>query len=475
MLWLLPLVVSLSGCLRLPRHPDELPATETAPAVKDAATTLLSTRTPAPAYTPTVTPLPHYMTIQPEDLVGLNLVVWHAQRDAVRETLEEFTAQFNEENPYGLTVSLHADVSEDEMDAGLLAQPANSHFPQIIIAESPRLKKWQSQDLPMVMLKNYMDHPRWGFAAQQIEPVLSSMLAQEFWQGNLTTLPLWHNPDLLVYNNAFGQILGFREAPESLEALETQICAAWKFIREDDDPSNDGTGGWILNRSAGSLISWLLSRNGEQLDLSVFPEGAFGEQFVETLSWLRGLFDQGCVWQSRLSDPYDYFSGHSALVYSGSFADIKAQRNSFSREEQNKLDDWMLIPYPAAEEEGASTRPLVFSNAVSAGIFTGSAEEQMASWVFLSWLMGEERAASLALKADAWPVQESDKVDLLFKMEGDPKIYPTLKWRANIFSGGLPAAWRLPGWCFRMDMRSPSALVRLRKKFRSSGSKFIQH
>ncbi len=128
----------------------------------------------------------------------------------------------------------------------------------------------------------------------------------------------------------------------------------------------------------------------------------------------RSLF-KGCIRQSRVSEPYDYFAQRYALLYSGSFSDIQLQRRAFADNESTGSDEWEVIPYPRMTDNGKLREPQIYSSAVSVGIFTATAEEQFASWLFLSWLMKDENLIELALTAEGWPVQDSPEVNRAFK------------------------------------------------------------
>ena len=425
-----------------------VPASEKTQTLTDSVKPIQSTASIIPTlfFTPTIHPttsstsLPQHVNLGLEDVAGMTIRVWHAQQNETKSKLEELVNQFNSENEYGFSVSLHNELSDSILNDVLMTPPPANEFPNIVIAGSPWLKSWQAAKFPMVMLQTYIDHPTYGFEAQGIPPVMDSMLSQEYYRGNLTALPLWHLPEFLFYNDTFGQILGFSTPPANRDDFTEQICAALAAVNSDSDPDNDGTGGWILTSSPGAVISWMMTTAPQKADFSNFPEEKDRDLFTETVTWLRALFDQGCVWQSRLSEPFDYFANHNALLYSGTFADIPFQRRAFENADSNRLDDWTLIPYPLNNSDNENSS-VIFSTAVSAGIFTGTAEEQFASWLFLSWLMKPENLTELALAANAWPVQDTPEITKMVKEKADSKIYASLKWRTAIQPSPLPADW----------------------------------
>ncbi len=426
----------LASCSAPAVTPTTEVLTETVPTQTAPAPTKTATALPTAA----ATAVPHHVDLDPQAIEGMTVRVWHAQRNETKALLEKLVQQFNQENDYGLTVSLHHELSDTIMNDVLLSPPAKDDFPHLVIADSAWIKAWQTAGYLMTLLQPYIDHPETGLKVQGVPEVMPQMLAQEQFNGNLTALPLWHHPHLLYYNNAFGQTLGYANPPANLTDFTKQACDALASVNQDSDPDNDGTGGWIVTNQAGALMSWLMAFDPGKSDYSNFPADSDRDLFINTLNWLRDLYDQGCIWQSRLPEPYYYFTSHNALFYSGTLSEIPIQEQSFNSSATNALDDWQLIPYPASSAE-TDPDPWVFSTGVSAGIFTDTAEEQFAAWVFLSWLMQPENLAALSLSAQAWPVQDTEEIDHFYRENASAELIKTLPYRKFIHPSSLPADW----------------------------------
>ena len=390
--------------------------------------------TPIPAVTllPTNTPFPPHLDLSAEEITGMEIQIWHGQRDKIKKELEYLAAKFNDENEYGLKVFLTAELSDIDLNQQVVENAFSGSLPNMIISDSFWLRQWQSEKIPLVNLEDYMNHPAWGFAAKAITPIMDPMLSQDRFNGLLIGLPLWHNPAWLFYNKTWAQELGFSNPPVTMDDFSQQSCAARDALNKDADPENNGTGGWILSANEKTLMSWLLNRKAADSSLENYPQTTESEPFIAVSQWLRDLYNQGCIWQSRLSEPYDYFSDHMALFYSGSFSDIQLQRMSFRNHTVNQEDEWELIPYPRVTDHGNIRNPQLYSTGVSIGIFTATAKEQFACWLFLSWLLKDENINELAMAADGWPVQESDAVDQYYKENANSKIFQSLEFRKYI-------------------------------------------
>lgn len=419
------------------------PETFPTPTLTATASDIPNTLEPSVTPTPTETPLPPHLGLSPQDVEGIEIQVWHGQRDEVKKELEFLTAKFNDENEYGIKVSLSAELSDLQLNDSILENAAGGELPDIVISDSHWLRLWQAEKIPLTNLQDYVDHPDYGFDALGITPVMDPMLAQEKYNGSLIGLPLWHNPALLFYNRTWAQNLGFSNPPETMNDFSEQICAAMDALNNDADIDNNGTGGWILSTKTETLMSWIVNTAAANSNLDNFPHQAGSDTFLEISNWLRDLFDKGCVWQSRVSEPYDYFAQRYALLYSGSFSDIQLQRRAFADNESTGSDEWEVIPYPRMTDNGKLREPQIYSSAVSVGIFTATAEEQFASWLFLSWLMKDENLIELALTAEGWPVQDSPEVNRAFKENANSKIYQSLNLRKYIRPLQLSTDWNI--------------------------------
>ncbi|MHC1772050.1 MAG: ABC transporter substrate-binding protein [Flexilinea sp.] len=419
------------------------PETFLTPTFTATATDIPNTLEPSVTPTSTETPLPPYLGLTPKDVDGIEIHVWHGQRDEVKKELEFLTAKFNDENKYGIKVYLSAELSDIQLNDRILENSTGGELPDMVISDSHWLRLWQTEKIPLTNLEDYIGHPIYGFDALDISPVMDLMLAQEKYNGIQIGLPLWHNPALLFYNTTWAKNLGFSNPPVTMNDFSEQICAAMDALNKDEDVDNNGTGGWILSTTTETLMSWLVNTAGVGSSLENFPQNTESDTFLEISNWLRDLFDKGCVWQSRVSEPYDYFAQRYALLYSGSFSDIQLQRRAFTDSKSTGSDDWEVIAYPRMLDNGKLREPQIYSSAVSVGIFTATAEEQFASWLFLSWLMKDENLIELALTAEGWPVQDSQEVDRAFKENANSKIYQSLNLRKYIRPLQLSADWNI--------------------------------
>ena len=109
------------------------------------------------------------------------------------------------------------------------------------------------------------------------------------------------------------------------------------------------------------------------------------------------MLDEGCAWRSRLPEPYEYFANRQALIFSGDMQDILEQAKA-DKKFLNQ-DEWSLIPFPSNEDKQS-----LVVNGISYAMLDSSAEEQLASWLFMRWLTLPQNHARVVQASGTMPV-----------------------------------------------------------------------
>jgi multiple sugar transport system substrate-binding protein/sn-glycerol 3-phosphate transport system substrate-binding protein len=168
-------------------------------------------------------------------------------------------------------------------------------------------------------------------------------------------------------------------------------------MREDNDTSNDGLGGWIINFDALTTLSWLYVFGSDPAAMDAIQFSS--TESVTALEQLLQLMNDSCGWLSRLPDAQDYFSNRQALFYSGSMEDLLRQERNNERLESE--DDWVVLPYPRGKES-----PILLAEGLDYGITRSTDEKQLAAWLFVRWLAAPEQQAWILRKAGTLPLGE---------------------------------------------------------------------
>lgn len=401
------------------------------------ATPALPSPTPTLSPTPTETPVPEYLSVEPETLNGENIVLRYSLDGKVQETLTNLVSRFNEENTFGITVRAVPAYSLEAL-ASFISNEASEQT-DLVIAGSAWLRS-QNSSGAFSGLSDFINAPELSFENSSVSPIMPVMLAEEDQDGEYFALPLWAEPAFLFYNKTWAIELGFEDTPTDLAGFAEQACAAGKASYSEKEQGKHGTGGWIISSDPEDVMSWLLIFAQDDQTPGGILRSENGDVFSDTAAWLRNLYDNGCAWNSRVKEPYEYFANRYALFYSGTYADAERQFNAFEQSSEHGFDNWDLIVYPG-RSVGKNTDPRIYGNVVSAALLNEEAGKMNAAWHFLRWLYEEQHAAELALAAGAWPVQDNDAVTKMYRNSGEDKLYQTLSYRQYLVNNDADGNW----------------------------------
>lgn len=419
LIFLAILTGALCSCNVPAAQPTETPTPE-----KTAEPTPAKTPTNTPA--PTATPIPAWLDLSPEDLDGTELTLRYSLDGKARDKISELAERFNAENEAGITIHVLPAYSVDELGAEISG--ADRSKSGLVVADSAWLQAINRHDDLLMLLNDFMEDPEIGLDNESITPLMPVMLDMENDDGDFHALPVWTEPAFLFYNKTWAIELGFPDSPEDLASFAEQACAAGRASYNEEDDARHGTGGWIVSADPTGVMSWMMTFSRSELSAGDLFKDESGELFSEAGTWLRNLFDNGCAWNSRVKEPYDYFANRYALFYSGTYSDAERQFNAFERSETHRFDNWDLLVYPR-RTAGDHTDPRICADTFSIGILRGDPREMNAAWQFIRWLYRDEHAAELSLSAGGWPVQDNENVTRLYRNSGEDKLYQSLSLR----------------------------------------------
>ncbi len=237
----------------------------------------------------------------------------------------------------------------------------------------------------------------------------------------------------MAYNSAWAAELGFEGPPISVEDFKEQACAANAFYKKDGDTLNDGLGGWLIDTGSDTFYSWLSS-----FGANPFLNGQYrfsDEAAINTLNYLFDLKAKSCAWSGTSPQVEPYFANRQALFYSGSLADIPTQVMAQTR--SGSSDTWSIIRYPALQGD-----PIFLTHGSSYSILSANPQEQLASWLLVSWLVQPEQQSALLKTEIGLPVSTASAVMTKSLIDQYPQWAQSVDWMP--LSDTLPqsAEWR---------------------------------
>jgi len=354
-----------------------------------------TTRTPGPS--PTITPTPIVPnSIDPANLHGVSIQVWHAFAGPSQDVFVRQAAQFNAVNEWGIIVNQTGygdyttlfDATGTALDAG--------QTPDLVVALPEQALTWDASEA-VVDLNPYLDDPTWGLGTDVIADIPPTFLAQDNVSGKQMGLPAQRSARFLFYNRTWAQELGFRNPPTTADEFRQQACAANASFLKDEDPKNDGYGGWIVDTAWQTTYSWLLAFDGGVADGNAY--GFRTDPNLATLQFLKGLYDKHCAWLSTEPTPFDSFARRAALFVTGDLAELPQAAESMSR--LKNADEWTAIPFP-----GPQVRAVVVYGP-SYTILKSTPVKQLAAWLFVRWLLSPENQAQWVEATGLFPLRTS--------------------------------------------------------------------
>ncbi len=391
------LILALSAILIFsacsPQSAAAQPAdTPDAPADVNPAAETPSATTPSPVSTEAVD---LSVVSLPADI---ELEFWHPWSGELANWIAEAVEQFNQENQWGITVNIQVHADELVLLQDIDQAAANGEYPDVVAAPSAYLKTWYRQGWPLLDLAAFTDSTEYGLDPDQLPAFLPV-----FWKNDLVDqvrlgLPAFRDGHFLFYNQSWAQQLGYDTYPQTSADFQAQACAAAAANLSDAPLENNGTGGWLYDTKAFTMLSWLRAFNGEDLIRSD-GEISFAEDGSRVaLEYLYDLYAQDCSWAGKQSQPFQYFADRYALFYSGDSRDIFTQE--VVNQQDQSGDNWLAIPYPSDD-----ARPVVYVDGDSYAVFQQEdADRNLAAWLFLRYLSGIENQVRVIQATGSLPL-----------------------------------------------------------------------
>ncbi|MCC6146613.1 MAG: extracellular solute-binding protein [Anaerolineaceae bacterium] len=388
-----------------------------------SSSTASSKTTAEPAKTPVKTPTrPGHLLVDAAKLKGTVIQLWHPFGGTKEPIIDEMVVRFNQENEWGIHVESRGLGSSGMLFSQMQNALVKNELPNVLAAPIQQLQIWQEDKNIVIPLDDYFNDPEWGLSPTEAADIPRSFLQQDQINDHLLALPAQRTTQIILYNQTWAEELGFRTLPVSPQDFGKQACAAVKANLTDDIKENDGTGGWIINTDAESLLAWMVGFGLE----SPAEFGAKGytfnnQQFRDGFEFFKELYDEGCIWSPRNPTPYDYFASRNTLFYSGTLEDSISQADTMRRFDNS--DTWTILPYP-----GNGQKPTVLINGPSYAILVDSPEKQIASWLLIRWLVSPENQVALTESSGAWPASVTALESLTAYRQKHPQWANSLPW-----------------------------------------------
>jgi multiple sugar transport system substrate-binding protein len=403
----------------------------------DATTAVVATATPTPSPSPTPTIIPA-LSLDPGVLKGVKLTFIHSWSGAAGQAANRITHDFNEKNVWGIRVEPVMAGSTGE--AYYLIADAIEHDgrPPAGVAAAPpdHAAAWEKMRTGTVIdLSPFITNPEWGMDAEEIENYYPAIWNQTIQAGRQVGIPAQRSLQVLVYNQTWAEELGFNDIPVTSTQFQEQVCAATHANLVEKKPDKSGTGGFIYTTDPSMHLAWMSAFGFDPMGLDEQRGYIFsGPEAEASFTYLRKLFDRSCAWLSKIPQPFDYFAARQSLAYAASLMDLPLQEAAMQAAEN--ADRWTVIPFT-----GDGSRTTTLQTGLNFIILDSNPPEELASWVFMHWLMLPRHQAELAEAGSSLPLSKSAAEAL----ETYGKNHPQWLAGAALLEDSVPVPVE-PGW-----------------------------
>jgi multiple sugar transport system substrate-binding protein len=346
----------------------------------------------------TATPTSAFSALSPGDLEGVAIEVWHPWYGVEAGLFESQAAEFNKVNPWGITVSTVGQHNYAQLYDNVSASLANGTGPDLAIGLPEYGIEWAARG-QVVDLTGYVGDPEYGLSPTEVRDFPPVFWAQDELAGKRLGVPAERGATFLLYNASWAQELGYSAPPSTAAQFRQQACRAHTTFTADSDRANDAEGGWLIDPSSTTFLAWMAAFGGGVLEGDGYR--FLTPRNLEALTFVKQLYDDGCGWSLPPGgDAAAAFAGRQALFGSANLEDLPGVARAVAS--AGNSDQWTVLPFPGTTQSSAT----VYGSSYT--IFKSTAQRQLATWLFVRWLLSTENQVKWVEATGLFPLRSSE-------------------------------------------------------------------
>jgi ABC-type glycerol-3-phosphate transport system substrate-binding protein len=275
------------------------------------------------------------------------------------------------------------------------------NLPDMVMAYPYQYRAWHAAGL-VVDMTLYLADDQYGLPAEMQENMYPVFWSKDILGEQRLAFPAWHSGTMVFYNQSWAEELGFSEPPSTPAAFKNQACTAAAA-------NGDFTGGWMINTTPPVALGWLFAF-GVEVEASLGGYALNTSQTHQAMEFLYSLKKDLCAWKPGTPFPNEAFAARRGLFYTTSILSIPSMQDAFDIAENE--DHWVPIPFP-----GYAGEPVIPVYGPSYVMLVSSEAEQLAVWIFTTYLGELENQTAIAAATGTFPASRG-AVELLVE-EGD--------------------------------------------------------
>lgn len=328
----------------------------------------------------------------------------------LNEIVENLRDVAREYNPYGITVVAsnqggYGDIFQ-KMNLGLTA--GGEELPDLVVAYQNQAATYQLVD-GLVDMRALVDSDMWGLSEDEKADFFRGFYGADVFPGfggarlgfppNRSMEVMYYNIDWLNELSENGAI-SFEGAPTTPDQFREAACAAVEnpFSAATGDPATSV--GYQLSIDASRFASWTFAFGGDVFDYEANEYTYDSEAAVEAMTFLQGLFEDGCARgvEESFGDQTNFGQG-TTLFTVGSSSGLPFYQSAV---DAGAGFNWSVAALPHTTEE-----PVMNIYGASVSIPRSTPEQELAAWIFTKYYTSPEVQAEWVRASNYFPVRES--------------------------------------------------------------------
>jgi ABC-type glycerol-3-phosphate transport system substrate-binding protein len=276
--------------------------------------------------------------------------------------------------------------------------------------------------------------PIYGWNPFEISEFPTVIWNQDEVDGRRFGVPAQRTARFLLYNQSWARELGFASPPATPAEFEQQACAAHKALGTDTDATNDPLGGWLIDAQAMTPLSWMIAFGGGVQEEEGYRFLTPGN--IAAFRFVKGLQQKSCAWVASPDlSVFDRFAARQALFATASLEDLPDHSRAFSA--ANNRDQWTVLKFPGDEQDAL----IVYGSSFI--MFESDDATQLASWLFMRWLLSPENQARWIQSTGLFPLRDSSMPLLADYSASHPQWAEAVRLLPEGETTPQLASWRL--------------------------------
>ncbi|GAB4573488.1 MAG: ABC transporter substrate-binding protein [Anaerolineae bacterium] len=333
------------------------------------------------------------------DPSGQTVVYWHQHSGDREVALNEMVAEFNANNPWGITVEASNQGGYGDIYQKMVAGIAAGELPNLVVAYQNQAATYQLDDA-LTDMNVFVNDPQWGYSEEEQADFFQGFFMQDVnpqFGGQRLGFPPNRSMEVLYVNLDGLAELGYDAPPTSWTEFKEMACA-WT-------ESGEGRMGYSIRTDASFVAAASFALGGDIFDYENDEYVYNGEETVYAMTMMQELLQEGCA--NRIAERYgdqNDFANQVNLFYIGSSSGLPFVASAIAESEKGDFN-WTVSAIPYADLGAEHPTQNIYGASVSIPKTTPEAE--LAAWLFVRWMSEPEQQATWARASNYFPVRAS--------------------------------------------------------------------